>query len=316
MRRRTALTITAAGLVVVALALPGAAVAARASIAIVPQRVGPEQTVLAGSAWRVKVVLRRYVAGQTVVVGLFRHGRRLRALAVPIVPGPRGTGVATAAVGGRSAGPVLVRAAHFPTAQLGALVSKPVRVHVRAARAALGARGPVVTMLQRSLRALGYVTGPRGSFEHRTGRAVLAFRKVVGMDRTEVADASVFRALARGKGRFRVRYPRHGRHVEADLSRQVLALVAGARVARILPTSSGKPSTPTVLGHYRVYSKTAGTNAKGMLDSDYFIRGYAIHGYPSVPIFAASHGCLRIPNGEAAYVFRWLRIGDRVDVYR
>jgi lipoprotein-anchoring transpeptidase ErfK/SrfK len=80
--------------------------------------------------------------------------------------------------------------------------------------------------------------------------------------------------------------------------------------------SSGKPSTPTVVGTFHFYSKTAGTNAKGMLDSNYFIRGYAIHGYPDVPNYAASHGCLRIPNANASFVYGWVRIGDRIDVYR
>ena len=79
--------------------------------------------------------------------------------------------------------------------------------------------------------------------------------------------------------------------------------------------SSGKPSTPTIQGHFRVYSKTPGTNAKGMYMSSYFIRGYAIHGYPSVPVFPASHGCLRVPNSEAVSIFNWLSIGDIVDVY-
>ena len=63
--------------------------------------------------------------------------------------------------------------------------------------------------------------------------------------------------------------------------------------------SSGKPSTPTVLGRFRVYRKTPGTNAKGMVDSTYFIRGYAIHGYASVPTYNASHGCMRVPIPDA-----------------
>ena len=85
---------------------------------------------------------------------------------------------------------------------------------------------------------------------------------------------------------------------------------------RILPMSSGKPSTPTVLGRFRVYRKQPGTNSHGMVFSSYFLRGYAVHGYVSVPAFAASHGCLRIPIGEAVSVYRWLTPGTRVDVYR
>ena len=112
-----------------------------------------------------------------------------------------------------------------------------------------------------------------------------------------------------------MRHPDHGKHVEADLSRQVVALIQGSRVLRIYPASSGKPSTPTIQGSFRVYTKSPGFNAKGMYYSNYFIRGFAIHGYAEVPVFAASHGCLRIPIPDAISVFRWIKIGDIVDVY-
>ena len=49
-----------------------------------------------------------------------------------------------------------------------------------------------------------------------------------------------------------------------------------------------------------VYRKEPGTNAHGMVDSSYFIRGYAIHGYVTVPTYNASHGCLRVPVPDAA----------------
>jgi lipoprotein-anchoring transpeptidase ErfK/SrfK len=123
------------------------------------------------------------------------------------------------------------------------------------------------------------------------------------------------RAIARGKGRFKIKFPEHGRHIEADLSRQVIALVQGGIVRRIYPVSSGKPSTPTVQGHFKVYSKTPGVNAKGMVHSAYFIGGYATHGYPSVPVYPASHGCLRVPIPDALSLFNWIKIGTPVDVY-
>jgi lipoprotein-anchoring transpeptidase ErfK/SrfK len=102
--------------------------------------------------------------------------------------------------------------------------------------------------------------------------------------------------------------------VEADISQQVLALINGRKVAHIYPTSSGKPSTPTVMGHYHFYLKTPGTNSEGMVDSNYFIRGYAIHGYYSVPPYNASHGCLRVPIPDAATIYDWIRIGDSIFV--
>ncbi|HEX3452753.1 MAG TPA: L,D-transpeptidase, partial [Solirubrobacteraceae bacterium] len=119
-----------------------------------------------------------------------------------------------------------------------------------------------------------------------------------------------------GGGALHVRYPHDGRHVEADLTRQVLAEIEpGGHVHALYTMSSGKPSTPTVIGRFSVYSKTPGTNAKGMVDSNYFIRGYAIHGYAEVPTYAASHGCLRVPIPNAAAIFAWVREGTPVDVY-
>jgi lipoprotein-anchoring transpeptidase ErfK/SrfK len=49
--------------------------------------------------------------------------------------------------------------------------------------------------------------------------------------------------------------------------------------------------------------------------SNYFIRGYAIHGYPDVPTYNASHGCLRIPNADAVEVFNQISIGESIWVY-
>ena len=112
-----------------------------------------------------------------------------------------------------------------------------------------------------------------------------------------------------------MRFPSHGRHVEGDIGHQVLALINGRRVERIYPMSSGKPSTPTVIGSFHVYMKDFGTNSHGMVDSNYFIRGYAIHGYQDVPVYNASHGCLRIPIPDAASVYDWVRVGTIVDTY-
>ncbi|MGH2878024.1 MAG: L,D-transpeptidase family protein [Solirubrobacteraceae bacterium] len=180
----------------------------------------------------------------------------------------------------------------------------------------VGARGPLVRLLQDELARLRYEVPVSSRFDEATGRAVLAFRKVAGLERIESANAGVFQRLAHGAGRYRVRYPHDGNHVEADLSRQVLAEIEhGGRVRRIITVSSGKPSTPTVIGRFRVYRKEPGTNSHGMVDSSYFISGYAIHGYAEVPAYAASHGCLRIPVPDAASVYAWLQIGYPVDVY-
>jgi peptidoglycan hydrolase-like protein with peptidoglycan-binding domain len=173
-----------------------------------------------------------------------------------------------------------------------------------------------VRILQYQLSARHYVVGAPGVYDDRTQRAVLAFRKMVGLVRTEQADPSVFSALAAGEGAFTVRFPSHGRHVEADLTHQVLALIgAGGAVDRLYPVSSGKPSTPTALGSFSVYRKDFGINAVGMVDSSYFNGGDAIHGYAEVPTYAASHGCLRVPIPDAPDIYSWVQFGTPVDVY-
>lgn len=271
--------------------------------------------VLAGTRWVVRGTLRPYVAGQRVSVRFYRRDRKIAVRRVTI--GKDGS-VGRFAVGFRAKTPgvITVRASHRATAELATVVAPRVRVEVLPLRATPGATGLAVRTLQRRLGRLGYVVGRRGVYDDRTARAVVAFRKVTGMARTNAASEEVFARLARGQGRFRVRFPSHGRHVEADISRQVLALIEGGKAVRIYPTSTGAPATPTILGTFRVYMKDYGTNAKGMVHSSYFIRGYAIHGYYDVPIYNASHGCLRVPIPEADSIFNWIRYGTIVDTYR
>lgn len=267
---------------------------------------------------RVKVTgtVRPYVAGQKAIVRFYRGDQKLRAVEVDI---QRAGDVGRFTVGyaPRKTGRLVVRAVHRQTPELASITAKGVGFDVLPRRVSVGAKGPAVRMMQKHLDRLGYVVGERGVFDARTARAVLTFRKVTGMARTSQANAEFFARIARGGGKFRVRFPKHGRHVEADISRQVVALIgANGKVERIYPTSTGKPSTPTILGSFRVYRKDFGTNAIGMVHSAYFIRGYAIHGYKSVPTYNASAGCLRVPVPDALSIYRWVRQGTRVDTYR
>jgi L,D-transpeptidase-like protein/putative peptidoglycan binding protein len=320
MMRRSTVSILVAGAVAAAVPATAAAQAPPPpKLSITTEQVkvhGGRASALTGQAWRVRIVLTPAVPGQTAVVRFYRNGHRVKAAQLLLAPSATGKSsfVVVPFTSGRP-GRIVVRATHFATPQLGTLKAKGVGVSVVAPSLRPGSRGPAVRLLQAQLARRGYVIGRPGLYDARTARAVLAFQKVTGMRRSSIATSDVFRRLARGGGVFRVRFPGHGKHVEADLSRQVLALIRNGRVERIYPTSSGKPSTPTIRGHFKVYLKTPGTNAKGMYMSSYFIRGFAIHGYPSVPVFPASHGCIRVPNSEAVSIFRWLSRGDIVDVY-
>ena len=205
---------------------------------------------------------------------------------------------------------------HAASANQVAFGARAKRIEVVRWRAGLGAAGVQVLLLQRALHRLGFATPVTGRFDALTANAVNAFRKTNGMGSTGYASRGVYAMLLRGRGAFKLRYPRAGKHVEFDWSRQVIVLADRGRPYRVYHTSSGAPATPTVFGTYHFYLKSPGTNAKGMVDSSYFIRGYAIHGYPSVPNYPASHGCLRVPIPNAASIFKWIDIGDTIFSYR
>ena len=179
----------------------------------------------------------------------------------------------------------------------------------------VGSRGAAVKYLQSKLKAKHYWLNTTGTYDGATARAVMAFRKLTSLGREQTVNRAVWSKLGSGAGSFKLRHKRKSRYVEIDLSQQVLALAQNGKVHRILHTSSGAIGTPTILGTFSVYRHQPGKNAKGMIDSVYFIRGYAIHGFNSVPIFPASHGCLRIPPENARAVFNWLRKGDKITVY-
>jgi peptidoglycan hydrolase-like protein with peptidoglycan-binding domain len=321
MRRSIPFSMIAAG----AFALAAPAVASAQAPSATPKlsltteqvnRGGGRASALTRQTWRVRVVMTPYVAGQVATVRFYRGGKRLSEVPVALQPSTTGrSGFALVPFTSGKPGRMLVRASHLATPQAPTLVAEPVRVRIVSPRAKPGSRGPLVRLLQSQLRSRGYVVGKAGLYDARTARAVLAFRKVTGMARTTIASSDVFKRLGKGGGQFRVRFPGHGKHVEADLSRQVIALIRGSKVERIYPTSSGTPATPTIQGSFGVYRKDPGYNAKAMFYSSYFIRGYAIHGYASVPTGPASHGCLRVPIPDAISIYNWLQGGDRVDVY-
>ncbi|HWJ50838.1 MAG TPA: L,D-transpeptidase, partial [Solirubrobacteraceae bacterium] len=284
---------------------------------LVLQKVGGSPPfALAGGRIVVRGIVTPYVGGQTVKVSFYREGRKVEVKTVSVLGVGNGTGQFHINFSSRDAGLVQVRAAHYLTAQQGAFDARSPGVQFVNANLGLGASGQSVRLLQSELDVMHYAVPLTGVLDEGTGRALIAYRKMTGLERIPYAGKRVFELLARHAGAFHVRYRSDGRHVEANLTRQVLAEIEpGGRVRTIYTISSGKPSTPTVIGRFRVYSKTPGTNSHGMVDSNYFIRGYAIHGYAEVPVYAASHGCLRVPIPDAPAIYAWVQYGTPVDVY-
>jgi lipoprotein-anchoring transpeptidase ErfK/SrfK len=272
---------------------------------------GHDDVALRGKAYRLRGTMIPAVAGEKVTLAIHRNGKKIRTVRVPVAA----DGSFSRRMKTTRAGRYSVRASHALSPALAAARGPKVRVEVVEPRAADGVHGPLVRLLQRGLDKLAYAVPRNDSYDAATGRAVMAFRKVNGMPRRYDADRAVIEKVLAGKGAFKVRHPDAGHHVEADISRQVLALIDGGKVVDTYHTSTGAPATPTIIGSFRVYMKDPGINAKGMVKSSYFIRGYAIHGYVDVPAFNASHGCLRVPIPDAARIFNWVQMGDRVITY-
>ncbi len=178
-----------------------------------------------------------------------------------------------------------------------------------------GSTGPGVQLIQSRLAALHFFIPQTGVYDSGTGLAIDAYHRLLGWGTYQTLDSRTVNALMTGQGQFHIRYPGDGKHAEGDLTNQLLALANGSSVYWILPISSGKPSTPTILGRFHVYSRVPGYLPDGMYYSDFFFSGYAIHGYNPAPDYPASHGCMRLPIQDAIPVFNWLAMGDAVDTY-
>jgi hypothetical protein len=271
--------------------------------------------VLAGQRLIASGRLDPFVAGEKVTVELYRGKERLGRRTVE-VKDSKGHGKFTVSFGAvKSPGSYFVRARHAGTDKQKAATSKRAQFGAVRSSSGSGSSGQHVRLLQVGLRRLAYVTPLNGRHDAATGRAVMAFRKVNGMSRTSSANTNVMRALFAGRGGYKLRFPKAGKHAEVDLSRAVLVLAERGKPVRIYHASPGKPSTPTVRGSFRVYRRSPGTNSHGMVHSAYFIRGYAVHGYNSVPAYPASHGCVRVPIPNARSIYNWFTMGTRIDVY-
>jgi L,D-transpeptidase catalytic domain len=264
---------------------------------------------------RVDGVVHPYIAGQSVTVRSFLGRRLIKTDRLRIQPSRRHTyGRFSEVLSSPGVGNVSVDVTHSRTSRLTAFAARR-SFSALDERIGFGSTGRFVVLVQQRLAALHFYLRPTGVYDNGTGLAIDAYHRLLHRGTYQTLDASTITSLLSGRGRFTVRYPNHGRHAEGNLGRQLLALINGRNVDLIFPISSGKPSTPTVLGNFRVYSRSPGYLSDGMYYSSFFIGGYAIHGYNPAPDYPASHGCMRLPIPDAITAYRWLTFGDRVDVY-
>ena len=173
--------------------------------------------------------------------------------------------------------------------------------------------------LQLRLRTLGYLdpTSITGKLDYETSQALLAFQAWERIGRTGTVTGETQLALPRAM-RPTPRTHRPGRHVEIHRDLGVLLLLDGNDVVRAVHTSTGSfGRTPT--GSFHVYNKWLLSWSKPfhvwMPYASYFNGGIAMHEYPDVPAYPASHGCVRLPDGDAKRVYGFVKVGTPVTVF-
>lgn len=204
----------------------------------------------------------------------------------------------------------------------------PVQTLYVAAPLAVGAKGPLVLALQNRLKALHYDMGAADStFGSETLHALVAFQKGQGLPRTGKYDVATRERLAAPRA-LRLRYPAAGRAVEIDLSKQILMMSQDGVITRIVDVSTGTNTyyrsdgvrylAFTPLGRFHIYRKIDGIRVARLGElyrPSYFLQGWAIHGSSSVPIYPASHGCVRVTNASINRIYSLLTVGTPVAIY-
>lgn len=180
-----------------------------------------------------------------------------------------------------------------------------------------GDHGQRVLRLQHRLEELRYWVGSKdGSFGTLTEQAVMALQGAAGLSRDGIVGPKTRRALEQGV----TPRPRSSRGdlIEIDEARGLLIVVRNGRTQWIFHTSTGTekpyqhPDGNTHLADTPNGRWTFTWEVDGWRDGrlgrlwrpKYFHEdGIAIHGYPTVPAYPASHGCARVTM--AAMNFIW-----------
>jgi hypothetical protein len=173
--------------------------------------------------------------------------------------------------------------------------------------------------VQLRLWTLGYLARPTvsGTLDYATEQALLAFQGWESLYRSGTVTGGTQLALLRAE-RPRPARTGGGEWIEIHRDQGVLLEVDGGTVLRAVHTSTGAYGR-TPAGDFRVYRKELLSWSQPfhvwMPYASYFTGGIAMHEYPDVPGYPASHGCVRLPDGDALRVYAFAQLGMPVYVY-
>lgn len=182
-----------------------------------------------------------------------------------------------------------------------------------------GSKGTAVKNLQITMRANGYWhAGSDGVYGQTTQQAVMAVQKYYGLERDGICGPATWAVIDR-LYRPRARTT-SGSVIEINLSKQLMLFVVSGKVKWAFNTSTGAAGMRTPRGRFSMFRQVNRMDYGpygALYRPKYFNRGIAIHGSPSIPGYAASHGCCRMSNAAINYVWNagLAPMGRRVWVY-
>ncbi|MBW4447949.1 MAG: L,D-transpeptidase [Spirirestis rafaelensis WJT71-NPBG6] len=115
------------------------------------------------------------------------------------------------------------------------------------------------------------------------------------------------------------------RWIQIDLSKQRLIAWEGATPMYAVAISTGKKSTPTLRGSFKIQSKHRKVRMRGdnydipnvpyamFYDGNYGIHGADWHRKFGTPV---SHGCVNVAVNHAKWIFNWASVGTSVVIQR
>lgn len=196
-----------------------------------------------------------------------------------------------------------------------------------------GDEGREVLQLQAALAAAGFfVHEPDGVYDEKTAAAVVAFHKYMRTARTDVFTTVDWHLLHNLPGPGLPDRRDAEDFIEVDISRQLLFVIRGGSIQGILPVSTGgghiywsarngwyaRASTPR--GDFGLLWNQGGwatdrTTGWSVYKYWAFSEFYGIHGYPSVPVTPASHGCVRLNTWDSDWIEDHLYLGMAVHIW-
>ena len=200
----------------------------------------------------------------------------------------------------------------------GPVKDRPARQSPQLKAVEFGECSRAVERAQRQLVRLRYL--PRkaasGCYDETTRHAVMALQKWEGLERDGVLGPKTARALQRAER------PDPGsgaeRRIDVLLDKQLALVVDGGRLRYAISISSGAPGHETPPGTFAVYRKEEMSWSvpyeTWMPWASYFTGGVALHESPDVPGYPASHGCVRVPEAWAEWLYGFAGIGTEVNV--